>query len=316
MEIGSFIELQFDKGREYYHGDNVLRLNTGRAAIYHSFVLTGAKRLWLPYYQCDSVKKFLGRKNVPMEFYHITPTLEPSDDLLPEEDDAVLIVNYYGLWHSEHVETIAKKFPNPIIDNSQAFFCQPIKGAYNVYSCRKFIGVPDGAYVIGDGAATKVEGYRRCYSSSTSQFLLERIEFGCDDTAYLHKRMNDARLDREDVMLMSKLTYAILDGTDYEYIIRKRRENFVTAIGLFGEINKLHFNVNNAVPMVYPLLIEDDSVIERLKRAGHYQGHWWEYLFDEMSKDSVEYRLSKYIIPITIDQRYGRKELEYIKNHI
>ena len=37
MEIGSFLELQFEKGKEYYSGNtNIARLNSGRVAIYHA----------------------------------------------------------------------------------------------------------------------------------------------------------------------------------------------------------------------------------------------------------------------------------------
>ena len=318
MEIGSFIELQFMKGHEYYHGLDMLRLNTGRAAIYHSFVLTGAKRLWLPYYQCESVKRFLERKNVPMMFYHIDYDLAPKDDLKPEEDDAVLIVNYYGLFDSGHIGYRAKKYPNPIIDNSQAFFCSPVNGAYNVYSCRKFIGVPDGSYVIGKEAATNCECYEQGYSSSTAKYLLERIEFGCEPITYDHKKANDFRLDHEDVKLMSKLTHTILDGTDYNEIRHKRIENFNYAKSLFDyNLFNIKF-VHNAesVPMVYPFVIEDEEVAKKLKKNGHYQGPWWEYLVDEMPENTAEYWLSKYMIPITIDQRYGKKELDYINELI
>jgi hypothetical protein len=66
--------------------------------------------------------------------------------------------------------------------------------------------------------------------------------------------------------------------------------------------------------MVYPLIVEDDGLLGRLLEKKHFQGHWWSYLLDEMPEDTVEYWISRYIIPITIDQRYGFDELEYIKN--
>ena len=127
MEIGSFIELQFPKGKEWYSGGNVLRLNTGRAAIYHSLVLTGCKTLWLPYYQCESVKKFLKAYNVNLKFYHITFDFEPTADLKPKDGEAVLLVNYFGVRSALEMQEIASRYDNAIIiDNSQAFFCQPI----------------------------------------------------------------------------------------------------------------------------------------------------------------------------------------------
>lgn len=39
MEIGSFIEMQFPKGKEYYNQSvDIARLNTGRSAIGMHFV--------------------------------------------------------------------------------------------------------------------------------------------------------------------------------------------------------------------------------------------------------------------------------------
>ncbi|MEG2720918.1 MAG: hypothetical protein RR914_06285 [Oscillospiraceae bacterium] len=67
------------------------------------------------------------------------------------------------------------------------------------------------------------------------------------------------------------------------------------------------------VPMVYPLVVEDDALLQKLLDNKHFQGHWWSYLLNEMNENDFEYWLSRYIIPITIDQRYGKKELEFIR---
>ena len=95
-EIGSFIELELPKGQELYKGDDVARLNIGRAAIWHAFRLTGAKVLWLPYYQCETVREFLTKKNCQIKYYHIDKYFNPID-IEQEPDDAVVIVNYYGI---------------------------------------------------------------------------------------------------------------------------------------------------------------------------------------------------------------------------
>ena len=131
--------------------------------------------------------------------------------------------------------------------------------------------------------------------------------------------INEKRIDNEDIMKMSALTKQILMGTDYGFIIEKRKENFQIASELFDDINLLDVSKyydRNCVPMVYPLVIEDDGLLHKLLEAKHFQGHWWSYLLDEMEMDSMEYWISKYVIPITIDQRYGGKELEYIKSKV
>ena len=315
MEIGSFIELQFPKGLEYYSGEkNTARLNTGRAAIWHAFRTLKCDAVWLPRYQCDTVRDFLRRKNVPVKYYRIDDRFEPID-LTPRENEAVLLVNYYGVMSQERMSRLAAPYKNVIIDNSQGFFSTPIARCMNVYSCRKFVGVPDGAYVIGDHAEDLVREYPRGYSSDTSLFLLQRIEYGCEGKAYASRGENEHRIDVEDAMQMSKLTRTILDGTDYEFIRRRRRSNFACAAELFAPLNKidpLRYCHDDCVPMVYPLVIEDDSLLARLQAAKHFQGHWWSYLCSEMPEDSFEHWLSRYVIPITIDQRYGPADIERI----
>lgn len=319
MEIGSFIELQLPKGLEHYSQKNdIARLNTGRSALWHAFRLTGANTIWIPYYQCDSVRDTFIKKEVEVKYYHIDSNWNPID-LNPEDDEAVIFVNYYGIMSSQRLKELAEYCKHPIIDNCQGFFCDPIGNALNVYSCRKFVGVPDGAYVVGKNADEFTDEYPQCFSSDTAQFLLTRIEYGCEGKGYEARTINEHRIDSEDCMKMSKLTHAILDGTDYDHIKRKRRENFSIAHELLGNINKinpLQYYDEKTVPMVYPLVVEDDKLIDRLFKAKHFQGHWWSYICDEQPDKSFEHWISRYVIPITIDQRYGRKELEYLANVI
>lgn len=316
MEIGSFIELQFPKGREYFKGDqDIARLNSGRAAICHAARVLGCATVWLPYYQCDTVRDFLKRKGIAVKYYHMDARLNPKD-IEQREREAVVFVNYYGVMSQERMASLAKGYDNVIIDNSQAFFCKPVEGCMSVYSARKFVGVPDGAYVIGKGAEKGADAYEQCHSSDTAVFLLQRHEYGCEGKTYESRMINEHRIDAEDVMRMSDLTRAILDGTDYEEIVEKRKRNFDYACKLFDAINCIdakRYGDEDTVPMVYPLVVEDDGLLDRLLQHKHFQGHWWSYLLDEVEKDSFEYWLSRYMIPITIDQRYGEEEIDYIR---
>ncbi len=318
MEIGSFIDIQFPTGLEYRKEENTARLNSGRAAIYHAFRLTGCDAVWLPLYQCDTVRDFLKKKNVKVKYYSIDSTFTPVD-LYPDENEAVLIVNYYGIMSADRMSFLASKYKNVIIDNSQAFFCEPLKNCYNVYSCRKFVGVPDGAYVAGENADRFTDEYEQCFSSDTSLFLLQRSEYGCEGKTYKSRTVNEERIDKEDILKMSSLTRKILDGTDYEYIKTKRRENFKYACEIFGNINKINpemYYDSTCIPMVYPLVVEDDNLLTKLLENKHFQGHWWSYLLNEVPEESFEYYISRYIIPITIDQRYGKKELDFVRSLI
>ena len=315
MEIGSFLELQLPKGREFYNQEtDIARLNTGRMGIWHAFRVTGCKRIWIPIYQCDSIRETLGKKSVEVMYYHIDKRFNPLD-IEAKDDDAVLITNYYGIMSNSRMAKLATPYKHAIVDCAQAFFCKPVEGALMVYSCRKFVGVPDGTYVVGKNAHKYVEEYPQCYSSDTAAFLLKRIEFGCEGKGYEARGLNENRIDTEDCMKMSKLTRTLMDAEDYAYNQKKRKENFAYAHELLGDINKIDptmYMDEETIPMVYPLVIEDDSVIQRLFAAKHFQGRWWGYISQEQPVGSFEHWIASNIIPLTIDQRYGKEEMDYL----
>ena len=319
VEIGSFIELDFPKGKELYNGKtNIARLNTGRAAIWHSFRLTGASAIWVPYYQCECVREFLLSKNCVVKYYYQDDSFNPIN-LTPNPDEAVLLVNYFGIMSFNKMTDLASRYNNVIIDNCQAFFSPPIPSVFNVYSARKFFGVPDGAYVLGPCAERFQEEYSQGYSSDTADFLLTRIEYGCEGKAYKSRILNEERLDKEDIKNMSLLTHKILDGVDYDNNQEKRKENFKLACTLFNEINQLDISQyfdDAVVPMVYPLVIEDESILKRLIAAKHFQGRWWKYITESLPNTTFENWMSRYMIPITIDQRYGASEIRFIHSVI
>lgn len=315
MEIGSFIELQFAKGHEYWTGDNVARLNSGRSAIWHAFKQTGCKKILLPVYQCHTVREFLESKGVEIEYYNIDFDFSPKlDDVT--DDCAVLIVNYFGIFSVSEMRRRAGKYKNLIIDNCPAFYASPIDECINVYSARKFFGVPDGSYVIGKSISPDTD-YESDYSSNTSLFMLKRIEYGCEGQVYKDREKNEERIDSSDAKKMSKLTHTILDSIDYEIVKAKRKENFEYARRLFDDINLLdvtRFYDDTCVAMVYPLMVKDDTLMKRLIAGKHFQGNWWRYITGLPYANQFEKELSQYMIPVTIDQRYGKRELDYIKS--
>lgn len=314
-EIGSFIEIELLKGKELYTGNtDIARLNSGRAAIWHAFRLTGAEAIWIPYYQCESVRDFLQRKHCRIKYYHQDSLFDPTD-LMPLEDDAVLLVNYFGIMSYERMKSMAAGYNHVIIDNCQAFFCPPIPGTFTVYSARKFVGVADGAYVVGKDASQYVDNYSQCFSSDTASFLLKRIEYGCEGKGYESRTINEDRLDSEDIMKMSDLTKAMLDGADYDFNKYRRKENFLLAHKLYSGINCINpmlYWDDDTIPMVYPLVAEDDELLSALLAAKHFQGHWWKYITEELPEDTFEHWLSRYVIPITIDQRYGEADIRFV----
>lgn len=314
MEIGSFLELDLRDTGEYYQGNSyIARLNTGRCSIFHALNILDISTIQLPYYLCPTVKNFLTKKGIKVIPYYISEDFEPILSF-NEETSSVLIVNYFGILSNKIISELKERFQNVIIDNSPAFFSAPVKDCYNIYSARKFFGVPDGSYVIGPTASKGVSKYDQDSSSDTSAFLLKRIEKGCS-AVYAERMENENRLDKADIMRMSDLTRKILQSIDYEQIKIKRLENFNFAHSLFRPYNLLDlekFMDQNCIPMVYPLVVEDKDLVDKLNNQKIYTGRWWKSVLNDVPANCFEAHLSRFMVPIPIDQRYGREAIDFI----
>ncbi|NLA47837.1 MAG: hypothetical protein GX876_00070 [Bacteroidales bacterium] len=313
-EIGSFIELDLRSGGEYYNDEkDVARLNSARSGIYHACRLLNCTSIHIPHYLCPTVKNFLKMNGIGVSFYYLNNYFDPLD-IRQEEGQALLLVNYFGIISQERLLKMASRYNNVIIDNSAGFFSMPLNGLYTVYSPRKFFGVPDGGYVVGPGADRFTGEYEQDRSSDTSLFLLKRIEYGLTAT-YPERMSNEARIDRSGVLRMSVLTRSLLNSIDYSLLRERRTENFHFAHKLFNGINIIDptiFCDDDLSPMVYPLVVEDISLTDKLKRKNIFVGRLWKHVLDFVPADSFEASLSKYLIPIPIDHRYGQEDLEYI----
>ena len=314
MEIGSFIGLDLKNSGEYYPGETgIARLNSARAGIYHACRLLNCNQVYIPLYLCPTVKSFLVKKGMKIDYYNINEKLEPVN-FKQNSGSAVIIVNYFGIFPMNKIKNLADRFENVIIDNSAAFYCNPIAGCYNVYSPRKFFGVPDGSYVIGSFAERYTENYKQDISSDTSLFLLKQIEHGTT-AAYDERMKNEERIDNADILRMSNLTVTLLRGIDYNGIKSKRQENYFFANQLYKQMNLFdpdRLIETDCVPMVYPLVLEDSELDAQLRKKQIYVGRLWKHVLKEAGEDTFEARLSKYLIPVPVDQRYGREEIKYV----
>lgn len=317
MEIGSFIELELKKSGEFFgeDNDNVARLNSGRAAICHSLKLLNCSTIYIPYYICPEVKQFLKKKNITIRYYSISEDFKP---LLSKNESrtAVLIENYFGLFSEKQIGGLIKNYTNVIIDNCAAFFAQPTPDLYTIYSCRKFFGVPDGSYLIGPDAGSKLNEYPKDYSSETASFLLKRYEFGCS-SIYKERMKNEDRLNNSDVLRMSDLTLALMRSMDFKWIYKKRMENFIYASELYKKYNLLQIEEivdEGSIPNFYPLVIRDKDLVIKLQEKKIYTGRRWQSVLRDVNASSFEAYLSMYMVPIPIDQRYGKEEIDYCFN--
>lgn len=122
---------------------------------------------------------------------------------------------------------------------------------------------------------------------------------------------NNKLFATEPVKRMSRLTENLLHGIDYDIVAKRRQENFDFLDAEFRDINELNLkSVYGA--FMYPLLIQNGSEIERSCKRKIYIPTLWPNVLKECPVDSLEYHYAADILPIPIDQRYGKEDMKRI----
>lgn len=306
--IGGYFSLELPS-REEYHKD-AIRLNTGRNCLEYILRARGYKKVYVPYYTCEAVMEPINKLGIPYEYYHIDIHFEISDRFTIKADEALLYTNYFGL-KQRYVEQLAEKIGTRlIVDDTQAFYAKPISGIDTFYTCRKFFGVADGAYLytdkLLDGEFIQDESYNRMVH------LLKRIDLSAEEGFSDFRKVDDG-LDNQPIRRMSKLTQRIMQSIDYEVAAKKRIENYQMLHEELEEENNLVLpHDEDAVPMVYPYFAPIKGLREKLIEKKIFVARYWPNVLEWTTEKDIEYLLACQMQPLPIDQRYGKGDMKCI----
>lgn len=306
--IGGYFSLELPQREEYHK--HAIRLNTGRNCLEYILRVRGYKKVFVPYYTCEAVMEPINKLGIPYEYYHIDTHFEIRDCFTLKEGEALLYTNYFGL-KQRYVEQLAEKIGSRlIVDNTQAFYAKPIPDIDTFYTCRKFFGVPDGAYLYCDKELD--EEIEQDYSYDKVAHLVKRIDLSAEDGFKDFRRVDDG-LDNQPIRKMSKLTQCIMQSIDYEAAAKKRRNNYQFLQDALGEKNNLKLKLDyDAVPMVYPFLAPIKGIREKLIEEKVYVARYWPNVLDWTAKDDMEYLFAFQMQPLPIDQRYGKDDMKCV----
>lgn len=306
--IGGYFELELPHHEEYHK--KALRLNSGKNCLEYILRCRNYSKVYVPYYTCDVVLKPFQELGIAYEFYHVNMHLELSHDLHLNSGEALLYTNYYGL-KQRYTEELAQKYGNSlIVDNTQAFFARPLSGIDTFYTCRKFFGVPDGAYLYCD--AVNADGLEQSASYDRFEHLLKRIDLSAGEGFGAYHE-NEDRLEHQPIRTMSKLTQRLMQSIDYDDIAERRKSNYKLLHKALGEENNLKLTLDeDAVPMVYPFLPSVEGLREKLIENKVFVARYWPNVLDWTTKDDIEYLLAYQMQPLPIDQRYGEDDMKRI----
>lgn len=306
--IGGYFSLELPLHEEYHK--DAIRLNTGRNCLEYILRARGYKKVYIPYYTCDVVLEPFKKLGIPYEYYHVNIHLEIRDRFTLKEGEALLYTNYYGL-KQRYVEQLAAKVGDRlIVDNTQAFYAKVVEGIDTFYTCRKFFGVSDGAYLYTDNLLDVELEQDQSYERMLS--LTKRIDLS-PEAGYQDFRDTSKALVGQPIKRMSKLTQRMMQGIDYETVAKQRRANYQTLHEALGKENNLVLPLeDDAVPMVYPYLVPVKGLREKLIENKIFVARYWPSVLECTMPDDIDYLLAYQMQPLPIDQRYGIEEISRI----
>jgi hypothetical protein len=299
--IGGYFSLELPLYEEYHK--NAIRLNTGRNCLEYILRARKYSKVYIPYYTCEVVLEPFQKLNISYAFYHINQHFELSENVSIEEGEALLYTNYYGL-KQRYVEELSEKYGNQlIVDNTQAFFAKPIGGIDTFYTCRKFLGVPDGAYLYTD--AQFDDDLEQDVSYERMAHLLKRIDLSAEE-GFADFRKADDSLDNQPICKMSKLTERMMRSIDYTAVKERRRENFRLLHEALESSNQMSVELDGeAVPMVYPYMTDKAGLREHLIKNKVFVAKYWPNVLEWTEKKDAEYDMANLMLAIPVDQRYS-----------
>ena len=309
-EIGGYIEL--DTYRLPMLHEGALALNCGRNALAYLLRARKIKRLWIPRFICDSVTDVCEREGVPYSLYSVGINFLPSQEIQLGKDEWFYFVNYYSQFDNRKISEYVDKYKRVIVDQAQSYFQPPLPGVDTLYTCRKYFGVADGAFLYTD--AVSDEELPLDESFDRMRFLLGRFERAASEFYGEYAANNELFAD-EPVKRMSKLTKNLLHGIDYERVERQREENWLTLHERFRDLNLLQTAETGT--FMYPLMLAHGAEIRgRLQETKVYIPRLWPDVAGFCGRDSTEFDMAENILPLPIDQRYGKSDMQYLIKEI
>ncbi len=310
-EIGGYFELEHNCGKEYY--SDLIALNTARNALVYVVRAKKYRKVYIPSFLCASVSGVLDRENISYNYYGVDKNFMPIFQDEMDEDEVMYIVNYYGILDDNTIYMLQHKYKRIVIDNTHAFFRKPLKDVDTIYSCRKFFGVPDGAYlstnVYVDYSLQTDVSYRRM------EHILGRYEKSADEFYDAFKAIDES-FKTLPLMHMSKLTHNLLKTISYSDCKRIRTENFALYARELGKQNKINISKMEGA-FAYPLYVASAQKLRRnLIEEKIYIPLLWPDVADKCCEFDISEEYSQNILPLPCDQRVTRQDINKIINII
>lgn len=304
--IGGFFELEIPrKGRPYHK--KAVALSTGRSCLNVIIKYLAPRKCYLPFYTCDATLEPFFLNNIKFEFYSLGKELDPVSLPSLKEGEYFLYTNYFGVKCKTTASLIEIFKKQLIIDDTHNFFVKGNSSNWSFTSARKYFGVPDGAYLY---APVRIKEQFPRFTGISINHNLNRL-LGFQDLSYRQFIDYEKKLN-SDIYRISIISERLLNNIDYQSVKKKRMDNFSFLHASLKQYNEFRIDKrDNSVPFCYPFLPSKKINLEELYKRNLFIPSYWSDTINRRIKGfDYEKYISNNLLPLPIDHRYGRKEME------
>ncbi len=274
-----------------------LNLNLARNCLKYIIRIYGIKEIFIPYYICPTVWQAIKSENCKIKFYHINSNFYPTQEFEPQA--FILYVNYFGLC-DDICENLYNKYPNLIIDNSQAYYSPP-RGLASFNSLRKFFKLQNGARVF-------IQNEKILEITNIDKFLYKPIFIEENHEQFIK---NELLLNQEkEIKLIDNNVLDNFNKIDQAKDKLFRQEYYQKYAKIFDKYNNIKLPQNpKSIPYCYPLNPKDETIAKILAEEFIILQLWKNF-----PKDFPEAKFLNPLLALPLNnQNYAKKIIETFK---
>ena len=322
----------FRKNKEY-----VIFTDTGRSAIYLALQQIISKKenfvAWIPFYCCKTVIQPFIQLGFEINYYSMGYDLDSPLGLPEKLSDAVILyIHYFGKENvslGNYIKKQRKKGHHFIVIEDMVQTCLSRNygksGDFLIDSLRKFLPVPDGGIV-----KSNIKMHNTCSSPNESFISTKIISKFIRGYKGNEKIFLDLYEKGEDIIngeitsrKMSRISNFLLKRINIKDIQSKRLDNWKKLLKYFNTgsitsdiISPLYKDLKKGdVPIGFPVIVNDgqrDKFKNYLRKNRIFCAIHWELNKNAIPSDCLlDFKLSKSILTIPVDQRIDDKKLDY-----
>lgn len=303
-----------------------LRTVNARSAFYLLGKIYRPRKAWLPSYLCEAVALGFQAAAIPIEFFPVNEQLVCENIQWLEyvqPGDLVLRINYFGFLNRDPVFGEAIRRGAWLVDDAaQALLTKGVGDAarFVVYSPRKFVGVPDGGFLVPMISDPKEWPALQPVTSSwwleafSATQLRRDFDLGSSSRDWFSKFQNAEQTAPNGAFVMSEFSGQLLDHAfDYSTIADRRRANYRHLLKHLHDFALFQELPEGVVPLGFPVRIQNrDAVRQELMQAKVFPPIHWPLKGLVPDAFIASHCLAGETMTLPCDQRYDDADMQRI----